>query len=143
MNDFLRSIINFCFFKIIFFHFIYNEGNFSLEEENIIENIKKIFRLKKRTKLHCNWRYGGKQTKAIKERIFRDIKTRFEYKEEETYYKPVRVSNFWSNSYIWFESNSDRNKTLSVEECLNKTRSFLKDIINMKFHQYEITLFLP
>ena len=49
---------------------------------------------------------------------------------ERNYYKPVRVSNFWSNNNIEYESNSDRNKTLSVEEYLNKIRPCLKDIIN-------------
>ena len=48
----------------------------------------------------------------------------FEHEEEENYYKPVRVSNFWSNNYI-----DDRNKTLSIKEH----RSYLKDIIyNLK-----------
>ena len=28
----------------------------SLEEENIIKDIRNLFRLKKRTKLHCNYR---------------------------------------------------------------------------------------
>ena len=51
-------------------------------------------------------------------------------KEKENYYKPVKVSNFWSNNYIEYESNGDRNKTLSVEEYLNKIRPYLKDIIN-------------
>ena len=36
-------------------------------------------------------------------------------KEEENYYKPVRVSNMWINSYIKYESNRYRNKVLSVE----------------------------
>ena len=31
----------------------------------------------------------------------------------------VRVSNFWSNNYIEYQSTGDRNKTLSAEECLN------------------------
>ena len=31
---------------------------------------------------------------------------------------------------IDYESNGDRNKTLSVEEYLNKIRPYLKDIIN-------------
>ena len=38
------------------------------------------------------------------------------------------MNNVWSNSYIEYESNSDRNKTLSVEEYLNKVRPYLKDI---------------
>ena len=42
----------------------------------------------------------------------------------------MRVSNFWSDNYIKYESNSDRNKTLSVEEYLDKCRPYLKDIIN-------------
>ena len=69
-----------------------------------------------------------KKSKAIKGRILRDIKNFFEH-EEENYYKPVRVSNFWSNSYIEYKSNGDRNKT-SVEEYLNKISPYLKDIIN-------------
>ena len=42
----------------------------------------------------------------------------------------MRVSNVWSNNYIEYKSNSDKNKTLSIEEYLNKSRPYLKDIIN-------------
>ena len=31
--------------------------------------------------------------------------------EQEDYYKPVRVDNFYSNNYIKYKSNDDRNKT--------------------------------
>ena len=44
------------------------------------------------------------------------MKNLSEREEEKNYYKPVRVSNFWSNNYIEYESNGDRNKALSVEE---------------------------
>ena len=65
--------------------------------------------------------------------MLRDIKDLFEYEEEENYYKPLRVSNFWSNNYIEYKSSRDRNKTLSVEEYLNKIRSYSEDIIiNLK-----------
>ena len=91
------------------------------EEEKIIKDIRNLFRLKK--VLNCiaikdirNLFRQKKETKAIKDRILRDIKNLLEYEEEENYYQPVRVSNFWSNSYIEYESNGDRNKTLSVEE---------------------------
>ena len=40
------------------------------------------------------------------------------------------VGNFWSNSYIEYESRGVRNKALSVEKYLNKIRPYLKDIIN-------------
>ena len=36
----------------------------------------------------------------------------------------------WSNDYMEYESNGDRNKTLSVEEYLNKVRPYLKNIAN-------------
>ena len=49
--------------------------------------------------------------------------------EEKDYSKPVRVGNFWSNNYIEYESNRDRNKTLSVQEYLIETRTYLKYII--------------
>ena len=42
----------------------------------------------------------------------------------------MRVSNFWSNNCIEYESNGDRSKTLSTEEDPNKIRPYLKDIIN-------------
>ena len=49
-----------------------------------------------------------KQSKTI----IRDIRNFFEH--EEDCYKPVRVGSFWSSNYIEYESNGDRNKTLSV-----------------------------
>ena len=53
---------------------------------------------------------------AIKSRIFRDIKNLFQHEEEEeNYNEPIRVSNFWCNSYTKQECNGDTNKTLSVE----------------------------
>ena len=91
----------------------------SHEQENI-KDIRNLFRQEK-------------ETKTIKDRILRDIKNLFEHEEEEeNYYKPVRVSNFWSNNYIEYKSNGDKNKTLSVEEYLNKIRPYLKDINNLK-----------
>ena len=44
--------------------------------------------------------------------------------------KSVRVGKFWSNNYIEYESNSDKNKNLSVIQCLNKLKTYLKYIIN-------------
>ena len=44
-------------------------------------------------------------------------------------YKPERVSNFWNNNYVEYESNSNRNRNLSLEEYLNKSKPYLTDII--------------
>ena len=46
------------------------------------------------------------------------------------FYFSVRVSNFWNNNYIEYESNGGKKKTQSVEEYLNKISPYLKDIIN-------------
>ena len=69
-------------------------------KENIIKSIKYLFKLKK-------------ENEAIKDRIIREIRTLFE--QEDDYYKPIRVGNFWNNNYIEYESNGDRNKNLSVK----------------------------
>ena len=55
----------------------------------------------------------------IKYRILRNIMPNIFEHEEEDYYKPLRLSSFWSNNYIEYESKIDR-KTLSVKEYLNK-----------------------
>ena len=82
-----------------------------------IKDIRNLFRLEK-------------ETKAIKDRILRYIKNLFEHDKEENYYKAVKISDFWCKHYIEYESNNDRNKTLSFEEYLDKIRPYLKDIIN-------------
>ena len=87
-------------------------------EESTVKDIRNLFILKK-------------ENKALKGRVIRDIRKIFEHKEE-IYYKPVREGNFWSSNYIEYESKGDRNKRLSVEDCLNKIRLYLKDISNLR-----------
>ena len=60
--------------------------------------------------------------------IIRDIKTLF-LQEEEYYCKAVIISNVMNNDYIEYESNSDRNKNVSVQEYLNVIKPYLKDMI--------------
>ena len=81
-----------------------------------IKDIKNFFTLKK-------------ENEEIKDRIIRDDRNLLEH-EEEKYYKPVRVGNFWGNNYIQYESNGDGNKTIPAKEYLNKIRTCLKEIIN-------------
>ena len=50
--------------------------------------------------------------------------------QEEDFYEPVREGNFWSNNYIKYENNGDKDKNLSVIQYLNKLKPYLKDIIN-------------
>ena len=48
---------------------------------------------------------------AIKDRIIGDIKDLSEQQKED-YCKLVKFSNFYSNNYIEYKSNGDKNKTL-------------------------------
>ena len=111
--------------------------NLCLEEENIIKDRRILVRSKKELNytaikdIRTLFRLE-KETKAIKDRILRDINNLFECEDEKNYQKPVRVINFWSNNYIECESNGGKNKTLSVEEYHNKITPYLKDINNLK-----------
>ena len=49
--------------------------------------------------------------------------------QEEIYYKPKRVINFWNNNYIEYESNRDKNRNLSIDEYLNEIKPYLRNII--------------
>ena len=92
-------------------------------EENKVSSIRNPFILKK----------GIKQKQIIEDRIIKDIRTLFE-EGEEGYYKPKRVRNFWSNNYIEYEIN--RNKNLSLKEHLNKVKPYLRNII-IDFHEFD------
>ena len=114
LEDLEMSLLSFNFVIIYIIHkmliLLKNHLNF-LKDYTPIKDITNLFKLEK-------------ETKVTEDRILRDIKNFFEH-EEENYYKPQRVSNFWSNNYT-----DDRKKPLSVEEYLNRIRSYLKDIIN-------------
>ena len=75
------------------------------------------------------------QSKINKGYNIRDIRKLFE-QEEKDYYKPnylnliiIKVSNFWSNNFIEYESNWDKNKNLLLNKYLNKIESYLRNII--------------
>ena len=62
-----------------------------------------------------------------KDGIIRDIMAHFE--QEEDYYELKRVYNFWKNNYMGYESNSDKNRNLSLDEYLNKIETYPRNII--------------
>ena len=105
-----------------------------LKKDNIIKEVRNLFRLKEETDETTikDARFPfrlKKENEVVKDRIIRDVRNLFEY-EEENCYKPLRVGYFWSNNYIKYESNSDKNKTLSVKKYLNKIKPSLKDVMN-------------
>ena len=57
------------------------------------------------------------EVEEVKDVVLRNIKNLSEYeKEEEIFYKLVRVNNFRSNNYIECKGNGDEYRILSVEE---------------------------
>ena len=50
-------------------------------------------------------------------------------KKKKNHYEPKRVSNFWNNNYIEYESNSNKSTNLSLAEYLNKIKPYLSNII--------------
>ena len=98
------------------------------EEEKITKDIRNLFRLKK-------------EVERIKDLILRNIKNLLEYEnEEENYYKPVRVNNFWSNNYIEYKSNNGKSRIACVEEYLDKIRSNLKVVSTTFLLVYFVSL---
>ena len=109
LKRFLRSIIDFYFFKSIkFFFTTYDDEKSRLEEdknikENIIKEVRNLFRLKNLEKERNDFAVNGmrnlfrlkNENKAIKDMIIRDIRNLFDH-EEKDYYNPVIVCNFWS-----------------------------------------------
>ena len=79
-------------------------------KDSISKDVQNLFRLKKEIeeidyiaiKDVRNHFTLKKEKDAIKNRIIRDIRRLFEH--EEYYYRSVRVSNFWSNNYMEYES---------------------------------------
>ena len=87
LNAFSKSIIDF-FFSLIIFFWTDNNENLSLEEENIVKDVKNLLRLKKglnytEIKGISNLFRLEKQIKGIKDRILRDITSLFEHEEEQ------------------------------------------------------------
>ena len=74
-------------------------------------------------------RKKNQNEKRIKDNIIRDFRIHFEQEKEEDYYEPVRVSKFWDNNNIKYESNDVKNRNLSFDEYLNKIESYLRNII--------------
>ena len=94
---------------------ITNQLEENIVEGNIIKDIRNHFTLEKKQD-------------SVKDRVLRDIRTLFE--PEENYYRLAEIVNVCHNNYIEYESNGDKNKTLSVKEFLDIIRPYLRKIIN-------------
>ena len=96
--------------------------NLKIIEENMIKDVRNPFKQKKKEiddnaikDVNILFRLE-KENEAIKNKITRDIRNLFELEyKKENYYKQIRAGNFWSNNYIKYENNNDRNRALNIE----------------------------
>ena len=49
---------------------------------------------------------------------------------KEDYYELVRISNVFDDNFIQYENNGAKDKTLSIEEYLDKIGPYLINMIN-------------
>ena len=77
-----------------------SEENKEQIKERIIRDIWKLFETKGEKKERKNPEYNER---LIKDKVISIIRTLFE-QQKEYYYKPKRVSSFWNNNYIEYES---------------------------------------
>ena len=49
---------------------------------------------------------------------------------DEDYYKTIKTDDTFNSNYIEYESEEDKNKTLSIKDYLNMIKPYLRDIIN-------------
>ena len=50
--------------------------------------------------------------------------------DKEDYYKPIRTGNVFSSNYIEYGSNEDKDKTLFIDNFLDKAEPYLNDLID-------------
>ena len=84
--------------------------------------------------------YRDEKMKKVKKKIY-DSKNNF-FKPKEDNYKPVRTGNAFSNNYIEYKSNGDKDKTLSIKDYLDEIKPYLSDIINDHKTQGEWKIYL-
>ena len=74
-----------------------------------------------------------------KDKIIRNIRSHFEQQEED-YYVPKKITNFWDNNYIEYECNGDKNRKLSLDKYISKIKPYLRNIIiNLQNSDVQLT----
>ena len=97
-----------------------NQIERNIAEDNLIVDIRNLFRSKIKDNVINDKRL---------DKIIIDIITLFET-EQKSYYEPARIGNAFSRNCIEYESNGDKEKTLWIEEYLEKIRPYLSNMIN-------------
>ena len=70
--------------------------------------------------------FTQEKDKDIKDGVLRDKRTLL----KKDYYEPIRNGNDFKINYIEYESNGDKDKTLSIKEYLDEIRPYLNNLID-------------
>ena len=60
----------------------------------------------------------------------RDIGNLFSQSIDEDYFQSIKIKSVFNGNYMEYESNGDKDKTLSAKKYLNMIRPYLSDTIN-------------
>ena len=60
----------------------------------------------------------------------RNLKNLFDSSIDEDYHKPIKINDAFNSNYIEYETEGNKNKTLSIKEYLIMFRPYLRDIMN-------------
>ena len=99
-----------------------NKNMFGLKKEDIIKDLSGLKKRNKSFKIRIKNIMIMKILNTKKKDMYDDI--------DEDYYNPIRIGNVFSSNYIEYESNRDKDKTLSIKDYINKIKPHLSDIIN-------------
>ena len=60
----------------------------------------------------------------------RNVKDLFDLSIEEDYYQPIINNGAFNNNYVQYESTGNKDKILTISECLGMIRPYFSNIIN-------------
>ena len=100
----------------------------SKKEKKMVERISQYFN-KLNNDLSKLKRHRHKIIHDTEYKGIEEIKYLFNNINEEDYYKPIKITHAIDDNYIEYESRGDKYNNLSLEEYLNITRPYLRDMI--------------
>ena len=105
-------------------HEIENEKNpFESKIKEIERNLTELEENLSKTKMYYD--YDDIEYRGIK-----NVRDLFDLSIDEDYYKPIIAKSAFDGSYIQYESNGDKGKSLSRKKYLNIIKLYLIDITN-------------
>ena len=97
------------------------EGTITNKQKNVLKNINRYL-----TKLNSDLR----KLRKYQDNITYGLDYLFNEVNEEDYYEPKEIRSAFDGSYTLYESRGDKDNMLAIYECFDKTKTYLKDMID-------------